>query len=35
MKLDKFDYKLPKDRIAQEPKKNRSDSKIMVFKRIF
>ena len=34
MKLDKFDYKLPKDRIAQEPKKNRSDSKLMVLSKI-
>ncbi len=32
MKLSDFDYKLPKDLIAQEPLKDRSSSKLMVVK---
>lgn len=30
MKLDLFDYNLPKEKIAQHPPKNRTDSKLMV-----
>ena len=33
MKLTDFDYKLPQDRIAQEPLQNRDASKLMVIDR--
>lgn len=33
MKLDLFDYELPKEKIAQHPLKNRSDSKLMILNK--
>ena len=34
MNIDKFNYILPKDRIAQKPIKNRSDSKLMISSKV-
>ena len=34
MNIDEFNYILPKDRIAQKPIKNRSDSKLMISSKV-